>query len=136
MIQKRDFWVYLLLSFFTCGIYSLIFWILYVPDINRVCDGDGKVTTGYGMVILLSILTCGIYPYIWFYQLGDRIHANGPRYGLDFSQTGGTILLWLILGSIIGIGSYLAAYFIITDSNHLFDSYNQYISGGADYYDI
>ena len=102
-------------------------------DINRACDGDGMTTTDYIIVIVLSIITCGIYGYIWMYQLGDRIYKNGPRYGLTISETGTTVLLWNIIGNIIGIGGFLAAYFIINNSNYIFDRYNSNFYPGQNY---
>ncbi len=131
LIEKRNFLKFLLLSIITCGIYSIIFFVLFVNDINRVCEGDGQTTTSYGMVILLTILTCGIYFYVWMYKLGNRIHDNGPRYGLNIAETGTTLLLWCLLACFIPPCGYVAYYFLITDANYIFEKYNAYISGNG-----
>ena len=44
MIRQRDFWIYLLLSIVTCGIYGIYFWYKYTEDVNTVCYGDGQET--------------------------------------------------------------------------------------------
>ena len=40
--DNRSFWVYLLLSIVTCGLYSIYFWYVYVEDLNTIFYGDGK----------------------------------------------------------------------------------------------
>lgn len=129
MIEQRDFVKYVVLTIVTCGLYSIFFWATYIPDINRSCDGDGDHSTEYLIVFLLNIITCGIYSYVWVYQLGNRIYRNGPRYGLNFSETGTTILLFTFLGNLIGIGGFIGAYFIIKNGNYIFDQYNRHVYG-------
>ena len=40
--DNRSFWVYLLLTFLTCGLYLIYFWYVYVEDLNTVFYGDGE----------------------------------------------------------------------------------------------
>jgi len=125
MVQERNFWMLVLLSIVTCGIYAIYFWYVYANDMNKVCEGDGKETTNYLVVFLLSIITCGIYQFIWFYQVGNRMQENAPRYGLSFQENGTSILLWMLLGSLIcGIGMYYAWYLMIKNMNALGAAYN------------
>ena len=49
-------------------------------DVNIACDGDGENTSGLVAFVLLSLITCGIYAWFWYYNLGNRLAANGPRY--------------------------------------------------------
>lgn len=134
MIQKRSLLTYILLSLVTCGIYSIIFWYKYADDMNKTCNGDGKETQNYLIVILLSLVTCGIYSYIWFYGIGNRLQENAPRYGLNFSENGTTILLWLIFGSFLcGIGGFYAIYLLIKNMNEVADRYNQHFFGNGQY---
>ena len=37
--DNRSFWVYLLLSIVTCGLYSIYFWYVYVEDLNTIFYG-------------------------------------------------------------------------------------------------
>ena len=52
--DNRSFWVYLLLSIVTCGLYSIYFWYVYVEDLNTVFYGDGEDSPNYIIVLLLS----------------------------------------------------------------------------------
>ena len=44
--DNRSFWVYLLLSIVTCGLYSIYFWYVYVEDLNTMFYGDGEDSPG------------------------------------------------------------------------------------------
>ena len=41
--DNRSFWFYLLLTFLTCGLYSIYFWYVYVEDLNTIFYGDGEL---------------------------------------------------------------------------------------------
>lgn len=126
MISRRSLVTYILLSIITCGIYSIIFWYNYADDMNKVCEGDGKVTQNFIIVLLLSFVTCGIYYWIWLYGVGNRLSENAPRYGAYFQENGTTILLWMLIGSLVcGIGSFVATYLLIKNMNELGNRYNQ-----------
>ena len=84
-------------------------------------------------MILLFMFTCGIYPYIWHYKLGNRLQNNARRYGMEFSESGTTVLLWLILGMFIVIGPYIAMYILIKNTNNLARAYNNGQGGGNPY---
>lgn len=121
----RSIILYILLTLVTCGIYSLYFIYCLARDVNTVCAGDGQKTNGLGMYILLSIVTCGIYPIIWMYGLGNRLAANGSRYGMNFQENGTTILLWYVVGFLLcGIGPLVAMNIVIKNTNSLCTAYN------------
>ena len=117
--DNRSFWLYVILSFFTCGIYSIYFWYMYVVDLNTLFYGDGEDSPNYIIVWLLSIVTCGIYGIYWYYKQANRIHREArSRYGVRINETGNTILIWILLGYITGgIGQLVASYFMITNLN-------------------
>ena len=95
-------------------------------DVNVACDGDGQNTSGLAAFILLSIITCGIYTWFWYYNLGNRLAANAPRYGMTFQENGTTILLWQIFGSFLcGIGPFVAMYILIKNTNQICNAYNR-----------
>ena len=125
MIKSRSLVVLILLSMVTFGIYGL-YWIYKLAmDTNTICEGDGKKTGGLLKVLLLGLITFGIYDLIWVYMLGDRLQDNAPKYNLTFKESGGTILLWYILGSLIIIGPFIAMHIIIKNVNALADEYNK-----------
>ena len=123
--NNRSLLKYILLSIVTCGIYSYFFIYQLAKDVNIICAGDGKETAGLVKFILLSIVTCGIYSFIWMYAIGNRLAENAPRYGLNFTENGTTILMWYLFGILLcGIGPYIAMHIIIKNTNALATAYN------------
>lgn len=123
--NNRSLLKYILLSIVTCGIYSYFFIYQLAKDVNIICAGDGKETAGLVKFILLSIVTCGIYSFIWMYAIGNRLAQNAPRYGLNFTENGTTILMWYLFGILLcGIGPYIAMHIIIKNTNALATAYN------------
>ena len=125
MIKKRGIVSLILLSIITFGIYGLYWIYSLAKDVNVICAGDGKKTSGLIKYLLLGIITFGIYDLVWIYMLGDRLQDNGPKYNLTIKESGGTILLWYILGSFIIVGPFIALYIIIKNTNALADEYNR-----------
>ncbi|MDR0720190.1 MAG: DUF4234 domain-containing protein [Treponema sp.] len=131
MIKKRGLAGLVILSIITSGIYSL-YWIhKLAEDVNAVCEGDGKRTSGLLKFFLLNIITLGIYGLVWLYMLGNRLQDNAPKYSLTFKENGGTVLLWHILGSFIIVGPFIAWHIIIKNTNALADEYNKKIAPHA-----
>ena len=101
-------------------------YISKIYDVNIACEGDGENTSGLVAFILLSLITCGIYAWFWYYNLGNRLAANGPRYGLSIQENGTTVLLLQIFGAFIcGIGPFVAMHILIKNSNKICNAYNR-----------
>ncbi|MBQ3426405.1 MAG: DUF4234 domain-containing protein [Clostridia bacterium] len=129
--QDRSLGLLILFSILTCGIYSYFFWYKLAEDMNIMCDGDGEHTTDGIVMILLFLFTFGIYPYIWYYQVGNRLQSNAKRYGLEFNESGTTVVLWLILGIFVAIGPFIGLYIIIKNANTVAVMYNNSRGGSA-----
>ncbi len=125
MIQERSFLKFFLLSFITCGIYSIVFMYYFTEDLNVVCAGHGKESPNYLVVFLLSLVTCGIYGIIWYYNQSNRMQDAGYAYGVNIKEGGTTVLLWLLIGMVIGgLGYWIVNYFMINNMNQLAECYN------------
>lgn len=126
MKTNRSFLAYILLTLVTCGIYELYFLWTLIRDTNEICREDGKHTPGLLKFILLSLVTCGIYSIIWWYNIADRLHVAGVRYNVDTEVSGSTVLLWILLGTVLGCGvlSLYAIYLVIRALNRLSVDYN------------
>ena len=74
--DNRSFWFYLLLTFLTCGLYSIYFWYVYVEDLNTIFYGDGEDSPNYIIVLLLSWVTCGIYGVYWRYKQANSMYRE------------------------------------------------------------
>lgn len=124
--DNRSLLTYILLTIVTCGIYAYYFVYTLARDMNIACENDGEETPGLLMYILLSIITCGFYNLYWDYKIANRLAKNAPRYGLYFSETGTTVLMWYLIGLLVcGLGQFVAMHFIIQNSNALFREYNR-----------
>jgi hypothetical protein len=90
-----------------------------------MCEGDGKTTSGLFKYLFFGLITFSIYNLVWLYMLGDRLQDTAPKYNLAFKESGGTVLLWYILGSFIIIGPFIAMYIIIKNTNALAEEFNK-----------
>ena len=125
MIKKRGLVGLIIFSIITFGIYGLYWIYKLAKDVNAICEGDGKKTGGLLKYILFGLITFGIYDMIWVFMLGDRLQDNAPKFGLKFKESGGIILLWLLLGSFIIVGPFIALHIIIKNTNALAEEYNK-----------
>ena len=78
MIQRREFWMILLLSIVTCGIYTYYYLYQITKDLNTMAGNDGK-TVDPTIVVVLSIVTCGIYTVWWYSANGNVKQYPGRR---------------------------------------------------------
>ncbi len=130
MIKQRSLATYIILTFLTCGIYSIFFWYSYTEDVNAMCRGDGEESMNYILVLLLSVITCGIYGLYWFYKQANRLRKAGPRYGVAIAEGGGEFLMWYLVGCLICfVGSFLSFNVLIKNANLIADAYNRQNGG-------
>ncbi|GHU62049.1 hypothetical protein FACS189418_2750 [Clostridia bacterium] len=125
MIKQKSLLKFIFYSLITCGIYS--FYILHqsVEEINKMCEGDGNSIPDFWKIFLLSVLTCGVYGLVMIYQVAQRLQANAPKYDLCFDDGGGTVLLWMTIGSFcFGIGTIIGWYILFYNFNEMADKYN------------
>lgn len=122
----RSLLFYILLCIITCGFYHWYFIYSVARDMNIACAGDGRNTTHFLPWLLLNFITCGIYHWFWMYSLGNRLSYNAPRYGMNFQESGTTILLWMLCGVFLcGIGPFIALYILIKNINLICGAYNR-----------
>ena len=124
MKENRSLLVLVILSIITLGIYTLFFWHGYARDMNIVCAGDGRKTRGIIAQVVFSTLTLGIYNLIWMYGAGDRIFLNCAKRNIPNTVSGGSVLLWYVLGAFILIGPFVGLYQLISGLNQLCVDYN------------
>ena len=96
MIKDKNILVCILLSFVTCGIYGIIWFINMTDD---AAQASGENMSG-GMAFLLTIVTCGIYGFYWAYKMGKMMEKAGQNKAINISDNS---VLYLVL-SICGLG--------------------------------
>ncbi len=97
MIRERNLTTNLLLVIFTCGFYSIVWFITLTDDASTAAE---DYTTSGATAFLLTLITCGIYGIFWSYKMGKMIYAAKERAGLNSTDNS---ILYLIL-SIVGLG--------------------------------
>lgn len=99
---QKNIAVAIILSIVTCGIYSLIWFVNMVDQVNEASDNQNG--TSGGIVLLLTIVTCGIYGIYWFYKAGELINVAKGRRGMPVDSN--TPILYLILYIVFSIVAY------------------------------
>lgn len=70
-MTNRNVLTVILLSIFTCGIYSIYWWYTTTEDLNSKSSDEPLMN--YILSILLSIVTCGIYGIYWLYKFYKKV---------------------------------------------------------------
>jgi len=68
-LQSKNIVTCIILSFVTCGFYSLYWLYCLVSDINTISDDPNAMSPV--LVIILSFVTCGLYFLYWVYKSGS-----------------------------------------------------------------
>jgi len=104
LTTNRGFWLTLLLSIITLGIYGWYLIYAFAKETNIACKDDNKKTTGLLLYILLSLVTLGIYSIVWtcmwINRCNEYLRRNNKPDGLQVSTYILTLFLlgWLTLG--------------------------------------
>ena len=96
-ITKRDIALCVILSFLTCGLYGLYWFVIMTDETNSLSD---EQSTSGAAALIFTLLTCGLYSIYWNYKMGQKLYVAGKMYGLDIADNS---VLYLIL-SIFGLG--------------------------------
>lgn len=112
MNEDRQFWKFVIFGLLTFGIYNIFYEYCLTDDINTVCKpvetDDRDKSMNYILVLLLGIITLSIYFLYWIYKQGTRLKKAGGQYGVDIEESGGTYLLWAIIGvAVFGVAPFL-----------------------------
>jgi ABC-type uncharacterized transport system fused permease/ATPase subunit len=103
LASNRGFWLTLLLSIVTLGIYGWYLIYSFARETNIACKEDGKKTTGLLLYVIFSIITFGIYSIVWqckwINRCNEYLRKNNKPEGLQVSTYLLTIFLlgWLTL---------------------------------------
>ncbi len=119
-MKEKSLAAYYVFSILTLGIYALVFWGKFAKDVDRLCEGDGQKTMKFKYVMLLSIVTVGIFWFVWRYKLANRLKDNAERYDLKFKEGGVLVVIFSILGIVIG------DFMLIKNLNKMVKAYNDY----------
>lgn len=91
MVNQRGVAFSVILTFITCGLYGIYWFIVLTNDVGRL-SGDPSFTGGKHF--LLTLVTCGIWSFIWAYQIGKQVAEAQRQRGLHSSDNS---ILYLVL---------------------------------------
>ena len=113
MVSKKEIVTSIILTFVTCGIYG-IFWFISITDDARIVSGDDRLSGG--KCFLLTLVTCGIYGFYWAYLMGKAMMQAKAKNDLPADDNA---MLYVIL-QIFGLG--IVIYCLVqTDLNAIAD---------------
>ncbi|MGL5978454.1 MAG: DUF4234 domain-containing protein [Erysipelotrichaceae bacterium] len=120
-MKQRNFWITILLSFFTFGIYSIYVEWAMVKELNFAArQYNVKPITGFWMALLLSFITCGIYQFFWLYSWGNLHNDLGYVTQANLSDSGTTYVILLLLSPLTcGITGFIMGYRLFENQNRL-----------------
>lgn len=85
----------ILLSIFTCGIYSIYWTYVMAEDLNQKEPKDPLMN--YILAILLGFVTCGIYTIYWMYKFYKKLDSVTGENNCVLN-----LILTLLFSSIVG----------------------------------
>lgn len=80
MLQPRSIVKAVILSFITCGLYG-IYWFIQLTDEAHQAAGRQTTASGF-MAFLYTLVTCGIYFIYWCYKMGKTIIEAQEKRGM------------------------------------------------------
>lgn len=104
MVKKREIVTCILLSFITCGIYGIVWFINLTDDVAYLSE-DQEFSGA--KAFLFSLITCGIYTFFWAYKLGKNIQIAQEKHNLPASDNSTLYIILNLFG--LGIVTYCLA---------------------------
>ena len=98
MKEEKNIVLAIVLTFVTCGIYGII-WFIQMTDDAKEYSGDTQMASG-GMAFLFTLITCGIYGIYWAYKMGKLMETAQSANGLTAKDNS---VLYLVL-ELVGLG--------------------------------
>lgn len=91
-IRKRDVAKMVILSFVTCGIYS-IYWFICLTDETNIISYNERTQDGT-VSFILGLVTCSIYLAYSNYKIGKKLYEAGRINNIDINDNS---ILYLVL---------------------------------------
>ncbi|MBQ8216037.1 MAG: DUF4234 domain-containing protein [Clostridia bacterium] len=122
----RSMWKLMILSVLTLGIYTVLFFIPFSFDLDKVAPKrDGSKTMNYLLAFILSLFTFSIVMTVWHYQIAVRVEEALQQCGIDYDFGTGTFWGWFFWGSFILVGPFVYFHKLCKAMNLLCAHYNE-----------
>lgn len=123
---NRSVWKLLLFGILTLGLYSIVFFIPFSFDLDKIAPKpDRSKTMNYLWAYILSMFTFSIVLTVWHYQISERIEEALAKRGVDYGFGTNDFWGWFIFGSLILVGPCIYYYKLCKAMNLLCEHYNE-----------
>lgn len=123
---NRNMWKLMILSVLTLGIYTIIFFIPFSFDLDKVAPKrDRSKTINFVFVYLLALVTFALVLDVWHYQVAARIEEGLAKRKIDYHFSRTDFWLWLIVGSFFLVGPFVYYHKLCKAMNLLCADYNE-----------
>ena len=124
---NRSMWKLMLLSFLTCGVYGVIFFIPFSFDLEKIAPHhNGSKQLNFLWAYLLSLFTFTLVIDIWHYQTANHVSRALEHRNIDYEFGTSDFWLWLILGSLFLVGPFVYFHKLCKAMNLLCAHYNEH----------
>lgn len=115
-----------ILSILTLGLYSVVFFIPFSYDLDKVSPrSDRSKTMHYAFAFILSLFTFNIVIWVWHYHIAERVEEALEKRSIPYQFSTGTFWGWYFLGSFIFIGPFVYMHKLCKAMNLLCADYNE-----------
>ena len=123
---NRNMWKLMILNILTFGIYSIIFFIPFSFDIDKISPkNDRSKTMNYALAYVVAIFTFAIVLLLWHYQMASRVEEALSKREIDYDFTTNDFWVWFFFGSFILVGPFVYFHKLCKAMNLLCEDYNK-----------
>ena len=123
---NRKMWKLMLFSILTLGLYTIVFFIPFSFDIDKVAPRrDGNRTMNFVFAYILALFTFNIVMDVWHYQIADRVEEALSKRNITYDFGTGDFWGWFVFGSLILVGPFVYFHKLCKAMNLLCESYNE-----------
>ncbi len=116
----------MILNLLTLGIYSILFFIPFSFDLDKVAPkSDRSKTMNFLSAYILAFFTFSIVLVIWHYEIAKRVEEALSKRQIDYTFTTGTFWKWFFFGSFILVGPFVYFHKLCRAMNLLCEDYNK-----------
>jgi uncharacterized membrane protein len=122
----RSMWKLILLNVLTLGIYSIIFFIPFSFDLDKIAPkSDRSKTMNYLAAFVLSMFTFSIVLLVWHYHIAGRVNEALAKRKISYEFGTDSFWTWYFFGSLILIGPFVYFHKLCKAMNLLCAHYNE-----------
>ena len=127
LATNRSMWKLMILNILTLGIYTILFFIPFSFDLDKIAPKrDHTKTFNYLFAYLLSVLTFSIFLLFWHHQIAERVEEALSERGVAYDFSTGDFWIWYFVGSLFLVGPFVYFHKLCRAMNLLCQDYNEH----------